>query len=107
MKSGRRKGGFSKPRLPCKYFLFAHQCLGTGTVFRYAFRKANKSGSLAQTSHISMTSGRATICLSAATLGRLRRFSFFLLSVSTPLDPESKPPAEPTLDCEPLFDSGS
>ena len=36
IKSGSTKGGFSIPRLPCRYFLFWLQCLGTGTLFRYA-----------------------------------------------------------------------
>ena len=44
MKAGSWKGGFSMPRLPCRYLRFCDQCLGTGTVFRYdcATREARR-----------------------------------------------------------------
>jgi hypothetical protein len=38
MKSGRSKGGFSMPLLPCRYFRLKHQWRGTGTVFRVDLR---------------------------------------------------------------------
>ncbi|RNA12604.1 hypothetical protein BpHYR1_009091 [Brachionus plicatilis] len=78
MKSGSSKGGFSKPRLPCRYFRLAHQCLGTWTVLRQPFRCTRSFGSRAVTSYISTTSGRATSCFSAATLILVCSLSFFL-----------------------------
>ena len=39
MQSGRSKGGFSMPRLPCRYLRLKHQCRGTGTVFLVACTK--------------------------------------------------------------------
>lgn len=58
IKSGKSKGGLSKPRLPAKYFLLAFQCRGTGTVFLYAFKVTRRWGSREVTSAHSTTSGR-------------------------------------------------
>merc|ERR1712166_498664 len=78
MNSGRSNGGFSIPRLPCKYFRLKHQCLGTGTVFLMDLRCTNNPGSLAVTSCISTTSGLVTSCFNSATDNRLSFFNFRL-----------------------------
>ena len=88
--SGRSKGGFSIPRLPCKYFRLKHQCLGTGTVFLMDLRCTNNPGSLAVTSCISTTSGLVTSCFNSATDNRLSFFNFRLLNFLSPSSPRIK-----------------
>ena len=90
MNSGRSKGGFSIPRLPCKYFRLKHQCLGTGTVFLMDLRCTNNPGSLAVTSCISTTSGLVTSCFNSATDNRLSFFNFRLLNFLSPSSPKIK-----------------
>ena len=75
--SGSSNGAFSIPLFPCRYFLLKHQCLGTATVLRVAFRCTSNFGSCAVTSCISTTSGRVTSCFSWATLSRVNFFNFF------------------------------
>ena len=70
MYSGSWNGFFSTPRFPCKYLRLWHQCLGTGTVFLYDFKKTSNRGSEAVTSCASTASGLATTCLSSATVMR-------------------------------------
>lgn len=60
-KSGRSNGGRSKPRFPAKYFLFAFQWIGTGTVLRYAFSSTRSFGSFEVTSAHSTISGLAVV----------------------------------------------
>uniref|UniRef100_A0A2M4B2J7 Putative secreted protein n=1 Tax=Anopheles triannulatus TaxID=58253 RepID=A0A2M4B2J7_9DIPT len=78
MNAGRSNGGFSIPRLPCRYFRLKHQWRGTCTVFRWLFSCTSSFGSRAVTSCISTTSGRDTSCFSSATLNRVSFFSLRL-----------------------------
>mmetsp|Transcript_89718 Transcript_89718/g.274640 ORF Transcript_89718/g.274640 Transcript_89718/m.274640 type:complete len:237 (+) Transcript_89718:1054-1764(+) len=73
MNSGSLKGGFSTPRLPAMYLRLLLQCLGTLTVFRYAFKYTSRRGSAEVVSQTSTTSGRRTSVLSSAT--DMRAFS--------------------------------
>ena len=51
MKSGSWKGGFSMPRLPCRYFRFWLQWRGTGTLLRYDCRQHEQELRM-ETSHL-------------------------------------------------------
>ena len=84
MNSGRSNGAFWNPRFPARYFLFAFQCLGTGTVCFADFKHISNLGSLAVTSCISTTSGRVTSCFNSATVSRLSFRNFFFDNAGWP-----------------------
>mmetsp|Transcript_38145 Transcript_38145/g.112999 ORF Transcript_38145/g.112999 Transcript_38145/m.112999 type:complete len:255 (-) Transcript_38145:127-891(-) len=111
MKSGSLKGGFSIPRLPCRYLRFCDQWRGTWTVLRYALRYTRSCGSGAVTSHTSTTSGRSHSCFSSAILRRDSIFrwrldSAFLSSPSLSLSDASPPALAGALPASSGLDAG-